>query len=114
MNRETSNNERNWQFTDRAKKIGRGVTGVVLTGVIAAGIGSMARGASGEAESQDIPTRTEVAHTGDTLWDMTDDVKNMDDKREVIDWVEDNSPDLADGTLDAGDTVVLPQDAKHL
>lgn len=67
-----------------------------------------------EPTHQDIPSRTEIANPGDTLWDISKDVKNVEDRREVTNWMEESSPDLADGSVDVGDEVVVPVDAKDL
>ena len=111
MKRETQKTERTWQLTERAKNIGRGLSGVALTGVVALGV---SHAASGERDAPVVPSHTETAQTGDTLWDMAGDVKNVDDRREVVNWSETNSPDLADGSLDVGDEVSLPDDAKDI
>lgn len=111
MKPETQKSERDWQFTERSKRIGKGVASVALTGAVALGISNIA---SAERDAKPVPTQTDIADHGDTLWDMTDDVKNVEDKRDVIDWAENHSPDLADGSLDSGDEVVMPVDAKDI
>lgn len=110
MKRETHTTERDWQFTDRAKRIGRGVAGAALTGVVAIGVANIT---NAERDTKTVPTQTEIAETGDTLWDMADDVKNVEDRREVVRWMKDNNPNLADG-LDAGESVDVPLDAEDI
>lgn len=98
--------------TERAKRIGKGLlASAALAGLLTAGL-SQTGGA--ERETRDIPTQTDMAEPGATLWDMTGNVKNVEDRRDVIQWAETNSPDLADGSLDVGDEVITPLDAKDL
>jgi hypothetical protein len=91
--------------------------GAALTATLAVGYSAAKASADfmqSDPDGQNVPTQTETVQPGDTLWNMTDTVKNVSDKREVINWTEEHSPDLADGTVDVADKVVLPVDAKDI
>lgn len=97
-----------------ARRLGAGAA-VLITAVSGYGtIKSSMDYMNSDRDSRDIPTQTETVVPGDTLWEMTDEVKNVNDKRPVINWAEKNSPDLEDKSLDVGDEVVLPVDAKDI
>ncbi len=67
-----------------------------------------------EETPRDIPTQTETLLPGETVWDKVDEVENVVDKRTVITWAENNSPDLADGVANVGDEVILPVDVEDI
>lgn len=96
------------------RRIGAGAAALIT---VASTYGVVKSGADylhSSSDTQNVPSRTETANPGDTLWDMSDEVKNVDDRRKVIDWMEKSSPDLADGSLDVGDHVTIPLDEKDL
>ena len=69
---------------------------------------------SAESERpKEVPTSEVAVVPGDTLWDIADNVDNIDDKREVIDWMQEHNPVLDDG-LHVGEKIKVPVDAEDI
>ncbi len=124
MNEElqVKSNERTGKLLKRAKDLGK--AGLVLVAGTVTAVSLFGGGAEAgnqqpkdtpTHESPQIPTYEVTAIPGDTLWSITSDVKNVKDRRDVIDWVEKSSPDVAnDGSLDVGDVAIVPVNAEDI
>lgn len=115
---QVNSNERISKLFNRVKTLGR--AGLVLAAGSVVAVSIFGGGAeAGSHQPKDAPTERaptydeEMVLPGDTIWDMTSDVENVRDRRDVMDWVEKNSPDLADG-VDVGDIAKIPFDAEDL
>lgn len=71
-----------------------------------------------ETDSTPRQTRTEVIQPGDTVWGHAEPFARQEgvDIRDVVDDINDNSPDLDDGVANIGDEIQVPvsgQDQRH-
>lgn len=84
---------------------------------LTAGIGTGAAINKVHKDNQPVPIGNVTEHTltPDTpVWDVAKAIKNPDslDGQTLVDVVEEMSPDLQDGTADAGDTALVPDEVR--
>lgn len=106
MSNENKNSPPLTERGEKLKKVSKiAVTylgGVAMTIAVGAGISEHV-----SPDLRVVNTKTEQLGPGETVWDIASKANDGEQIREVVDWIEDHSPDLNDGTH-AGDEIVVP------
>ncbi len=93
----------------RLTRRGRLVVFATLLAAVCAALVTVAGTAIGSGEAgRPVPTRTVVVHSGDTLWEIAQDVAPGEDPREVIAEIQDLN--TIEGGIRSGDELAVPTD----